>query len=558
MSETLEAQEIKFADIDRHFGRFIARFGGENAVVERTAALLSRAVRDGHICLDLSDTTDGSLSLSSGWQEALKSSPAFGDPESGAPIVIAGNRLFLRRYWEYEQSLARSVTMRARRNAATPDSSGQQSAAIGGALKNYFTIISGGPGTGKTTTVLKILEQFVQETAVTRRPRIALAAPTGKAAARIQELLRTLHDDAMMAQEIRQFLPLTASTIHRLLGAKPNSVFFKHNRANPLPLDLLIVDEASMIPLPLMAKLFDALLENTRVILLGDRDQLASVQPGAVLADMADAAVAEKSPLLNALFVLSKNFRFGNENAIYQLSNAVRFGRADEAIELLAGKNGGEVTGKMLPAVAHLSAQLEGLLLERYKTYIAESDPLKAIKEFNRFRVLCAVREGAFSVRQVNAGIEGVLHRTGLITDPSQPYAAKPILVTKNDYEAQLFNGDIGVILPDPKDRESRQLWAWFIGVDGEPRRLSPARLPEHDLAYAMTVHKAQGSQFEHVLFLLPDRDSPLLTRELIYTGLTRASKRVDVWFNQEVFRNGVTRKAIRVSGLCDALAHPR
>jgi exodeoxyribonuclease V alpha subunit len=554
------ADSVETADIDRHFGSFIARFGGDTELAQATAALISRAVRQGDICLDLRDPFFANVSTGElkfpepdEWVRRLGRSPAFGPPERSTPIVLAGHCVFLRRYWDYEQALARSILSRARRNAAVKDASLTQNAAIQGALKNYFSIISGAPGTGKTTTVLEILQRFVEESG-NKRPRIALAAPTGKAAARLQELLRNLHQDSAVDEKLKQSIPTKASTIHRLLGSKPDSVFFRHDSHNPLPLDLLVVDEASMVALPLMAKLFDAVPENARVILLGDKDQLASVEPGAVLADMAGAALAPKSPLRNALFILSKNYRFGNENAIYRLSSAVRVGNADEALGILAEQDSAELGSSTLPPAAQLARQLEELVVEQYKGYLVDKHPLKALDQFARFRVLCALRESPFGVRKVNEAIEGILHRRTLIPDPSRLYPGMPLLITRNDYQVQLFNGDIGVILPDPRENDGRQLWAWFIGADNQPRRLSPGRLPDYELAYAMTVHKAQGSQFERVLFILPDRDSPVLSRELIYTGVTRASKRVDVWFTEPVLSAAIARQAIRRSGLRDAL----
>jgi exodeoxyribonuclease V alpha subunit len=554
------ADSVETADIDRYFGSFIARFGGDTELVEATATLLSYAVRQGQICVDLrhpslgNDAT-GELKFPEPdeWVRRLGRSPAFGPPDRPTPIVLAGHRVFLRRYWDYERALAHAILSRARRNIATKDVARTQKAAIEGALKNYFTIISGAPGTGKTTTVLEILQRFVHESGE-KRPRIALAAPTGKAAARLQELLRNLHQDLAVDEKLKQSIPTKASTIHRLLGSKPDSVFFRHDSRNPLPLDLLIVDEASMVALPLMAKLFDALPENARVILLGDKDQLASVEPGAVLADIAGAALAPKSPLQNALFILSKNYRFGNENAIYRLSSAVRGGNAGEALCVLGERDSAELGSSMLPPAAQLVRQLEELVVEQYQGYLLEKDPLKALDQFARFRVLCALREGPFGVRLVNEAIESILHRRNLIPDPSRLYPGLPLLITQNDYQAQLFNGDIGVILPDPRENAGRQLWAWFIGADNQPRRLSPGRLPDYELAYAMTVHKAQGSQFERVLLILPDRDAPVLSRELIYTGVTRASKRVDVWFTEPVLSAAIARQAIRRSGLRDAL----
>jgi exodeoxyribonuclease V alpha subunit len=551
-------EQAALADIDRHFARFIGRFGGDKGVVETTAALLSRSVRQGHICLDMQDADAISFAElgSAGWLAQLQDSRAFGSATDETPIVIAPNRLYLRRYWDYEQSLARAILKRARRNKAAHNAAHTQEAAVEAALRNDFTIISGGPGTGKTTTVLRILQHLGQEEK-DEQLRIALAAPTGKAAARLQELLRKMQEDPKLDQETKERLPRQASTIHRLLVPKPDSVFFRHDARNPLPLDLLVVDEASMVALPLMAKLFDALTDKARVILLGDRDQLASVEPGAVLADMAEAALTAGSPLHNSLIVLSHNYRFGNENAIHRLASAVRVGDAGEAVRILHETDLPELGSRNVPPAAQLPESLEKIAIENYKPCLAEKDPAKALAAFQRFRVLCALREGPFGVNYVNKAIEGILHQNGLITDPTRIYAGQPILVTRNDYQARLYNGDIGIVLPDPNEgagADGGQLWAWFIGQENELRRMSPARLPDSERAFAMTVHKSQGSEFESVLFILPDRDSAVVTRELIYTGLTRASNRVEVWFKEDVFRASVERKAMRRSGLREAL----
>jgi exodeoxyribonuclease V alpha subunit len=556
--------DADLADIDRHFAKFIGQFDGDHDVVERAALLLSRSIRQGHICLELRDPLLGKTSEASKLGDLaklpaqLEKSRAFGGPEGSTPIVIDGShRLYLRRYWDYQQSLAEAILRKAARNRAPKDESGTQKAAIDATLQNFITIISGGPGTGKTTTVLQILERFLHQPGGDRL-RIKLAAPTGKAAARLQELLRATRENPNLDPRLKELMPQSASTIQRLLGFKADSVYFQHDARNPLPLDVLVVDEASMVALPLMAKLFAALPENARVILLGDRDQLASVEPGAVLVDMAEAATVKDGPLQGALLVLSKNYRFGNENAIFKLSSAVRTGNLEEALNILRESSFQELGSAPVPPAATLETRLEETVVEQYKAYLSEKEPAKALAALQRFRVLSALREGPFGVKQINRLIEAALHKCALISDPSRGYAGMPILVIRNDYQTRLFNGDVGILLPDPADvgsPEPTRLWAWFIGEDNELRRLSPGRLPEYELAYAMTVHKSQGSEFDRVLLVLPDRDSPVLTRELVYTGVTRASKRVDIWFDEEVFRASVSRKAVRASGLRDALA---
>ncbi|MEO5721361.1 MAG: exodeoxyribonuclease V subunit alpha [Chthoniobacterales bacterium] len=550
------SKEPDTAEIDRQFATFISRFGrDEPELVRAAASRLSWSVRQGHICFDLTQEP-----LIEGEQapdpakvrDRLRMSPAFGSPDEVTPIVIAGDRLFLRRYWDYEQALAAAIVTRARANGNAGSTAADQEAAIVGALENRFTIISGGPGTGKTTTVLQILLRLL------RAPdghclRIALTAPTGKAAARLQELLRKVQDDPTIEPEIRERMPRSASTIHRLLKWKPDSVFFRHNARNPLPLDLLVVDEASMVALPLMAKLFEALPARTRVILLGDRDQLASVEPGAVLADMAEAASVPGSPLTGSLFALSRNYRFGNENAIYRLSQAIRAGDVEVALPILTGNDAEELASAHLPEAANLHAAIGSAVVAHYSDYLSATDPSEALARLGRFRVLCALRQGPHGVEKINSLVESALREKDLIPPSAGLYRGMPLLVTRNDYQANLFNGDIGVILPDPTE-DNGQLWAWFIGADNQPRRISPARLPEHELAYAMTVHKAQGSEFESVLLILSAEENVVMTRELVYTGLTRASKKVTIWYDEDVLRASVGQPAKRRSGLRDAL----
>ncbi len=549
--------ELEFTEIDRQFGRFIARFGGERELVETAAARLSRALREGHICLDLATamppSESGELPLPDRLENALRKSPAFGPPEASTPLVLHCGSLFLRRYWDYEQALAGNITARARHNGPLSAGDGTQEAAVEGALQNRFTIISGGPGTGKTTAVLHILERFLAAQG-DERPRIALTAPTGKAAARLEELLRQVQDNAAIAPAIKERMPRSASTIHRLLGPKPDSVFFRHDRRNPLPVDFLIVDEASMVALPLMAKLLDALPERARVILLGDSDQLGSVEPGSVLADLVEAASVASGPLGSALFVLRQNFRFGNDNAIYRLSDCVRAGDVDGALQVLEDKGSAEVSSETVPSVAQLDARLEAAVVEHLRPLLEESDPAKALALLSRFRVLCALREGPYGALQINATIQTVLQRRGLVHGSGTFHPGMPILVTRNDYQAKLFNGDVGVVLPDPLAAGDSRLWAWFPGADNQPRRISIARLPEYELAYAMTVHKAQGSEFDRVLLILPDRDTPILSRELIYTGITRARSHAGLWSDPAIFAQAVTRRAERRSCLQEFL----
>ena len=333
----------------------------------------------------------------------------------------------------------------------------------------------------------------------------------------------------------------------------------RHDAARPLALDVLVVDEASMVPLPLMAKLFDALPPTARTLLLGDRDQLASVDPGNVLADLVDAASTPGSPLRGMLAVLHKNYRFGNTSAIYRLCEAVRAGLPAEALALLreAIPGGEDVLGSSpLPTPQKMDAALRGPALAGYGPLLREVDPAKALEAFGRFRILCAVHKGPQGVEELNRRVAALLrHAAGLSEYEAELFAGTPLLITQNAHGLGLFNGDVVVLLPDPAEPDG-PLWAWFPG-DGAattPRRIALAQLPPHEPAFAMTVHKSQGSEFDRVLLVLPDRDSPVLTRELIYTGLTRARHRVDLWADAGVLERGVARRMERVSGLRDRL----
>jgi exodeoxyribonuclease V alpha subunit len=544
-----------FTDIDRHFAQFIDNFS-EGDLPAVAAAMLSRNMRHGHICLDLGR---GPVQFEEPvpaftwpdqktWQKAFTKSRAVGGPDDGRPLVLdEAGRFYLRRYWEYEKALANGILMRCDGpTSANPETGNLQDLAIETALARRFVVISGGPGTGKTTTVLRILERLVSKPGG-EKLRIALAAPTGKAAARLQETLRTGAGNGSVPDR----LPKTASTLHRLLGWGHSSVYFRHHAKNPLPVDLVVVDEASMVPLTMMAKLFDALPKRARVILLGDRDQLSSVEPGAVLGDIANAA-SEPGQLNGSLVVLEKNYRFGNESHIFALSNAVRDGEVDRVLEILDHGEHTDLSAGRTPPPRQIAEHLRQRVIAGYSGYLRAPDPAQALQEFKKFRVLCPFRVGPYGVESLNRTIEKILREENLIRGAQSAYPGMPILITQNDDPLRLYNGDIGILFPDPADHSL--LPAWFIGQDGGVRRIPPARLPEHEPAFAMTVHKSQGSEFDNVLLILPDKESPLLTRELIYTGLTRARTRVEVWFQESVLRAAVSRKIQRESGLRDRL----
>jgi len=408
--------------------------------------------------------------------------------------------------------------------------------------------------------------------------RIALATPTGKAAARLQETIKNAKEKLNCQEEVKKAISEEASTIHRLLGTIPDSPYFRHNTKNPLPVDVVVIDESSMVDLALLSKLVQAIPPDARLILLGDKDQLASVEAGAVLGDICDTGNVHGSskPFCDAverlagekitsspdgsdkqgpsdcIIQLQKNYRFGVTSGIGAVSRAVNDGDNAQALTLLREGNQPDIHWQELPWPDALARALKDLIVNGFAGYLNATDPGEMFDLFNRFRILCALREGPYGVYALNLLVEHILKDEGFIKRDNRWYRGRPVLITRNDYNLKLFNGDIGIILPDPGANNEHR--AFFQAADGTLRKFPPLRLPEHETVYAMTVHKNQGSEFNEVLFLLPDRDSPVLTRELIYTGITRAREKVEVWGKEEVFCTAISKRIERTSGLRDAL----
>jgi exodeoxyribonuclease V alpha subunit len=604
MGELFEESGL-FSEMDLQFARFITRISNRPARnLFLAAALASRATGNGHVCLDLKTVAGQALDPESvpenpfscpdlpAWLESLENADAVGRPGDDAPLILdEQQRLYLFRYWEYERLLIEKILEWTENDPARPDEaflkkrlgelfrkedrSGPdwQEVACFTAASRKFCVISGGPGTGKSTVVSRILA-LLALLGCGSAFRTALAAPTGKAAQRLQEAVRAGAEDLPLPSSVRETLPSEASTIHRLLGPVAGSPFFHHNAANPLAVDGVIVDEASMVDLPLMSKLVQALPSHARLILLGDQDQLASVEAGAVLGDLCDRGARHfhgdafcrryhevtgqvipggAGPAVqDSLVRLEKNYRFGRTSGIGIVSRAVNRGDGNGALEALKDASRNDILWVRLPDPQSLPAALKKAVVSGYGACLETHDPLRAFSELERFRILCAVRRGPFGVLSLNRIVEGILRAERLIRPEGLWYRGRPILILRNDYVLGLFNGDMGLILPD--EDSGGDLRAFFRTQDGSVRKIHPARLPEHETVFAMTVHKSQGSEFEEVILLLPDQPSPVLTRELIYTGLTRARKKVAVWGREDVFVEGVSRRIARSSGLRDAL----
>jgi exodeoxyribonuclease V alpha subunit len=649
-ARVLTDADLRLADRLCRMGRDPEGSGASDEVL-LAVALAFRAPRYGHVCVELDRVADrvavepqpgagpdetgtpdpATLSWPdpAAWRRALVADrlvrePGGADAAAATPLVLDGQRLYLDRYWRYEQHLASSLIRRAaervdevdrgalRRgldqlfpadNGATDDGAtattlDRQRLAAAVAVLRRLTVIAGGPGTGKTYTVTRVLALLHIE-ASARDPdrplRVALAAPTGKAAARLQDSLREGLAELDLDAAVRDALEHTpSSTLHRLLGTRRDSSSrFRHDATAPLPHDVVIVDEASMVSLPLMAKLVDAIRPDARLVLLGDRDQLASVEAGAAFGDLcgpagsrpelrlSGAAVTELEDALgvevaahvepapspgvwDAIVRLDRFRRFGGESDLGNVAAAIQ--REDtepgRAVELLrAADPDDDRAGVRLldPDVrADASRTCETDVAAAYERYVRlaldeDPDPAAVLEALGALRVLCALRRGPDGAWAWNAAIETRLARQVPGFHTGTPwYVGRPVLVTQNDYGVRLYNGDVGVILADP-DRAGRRL-AVFPTSDGSFRYLSPARLPACETTFAMTIHKSQGSQFAHAVVVLPRTPSPVLTRELLYTAITRATDRTTVLARAEIVEQALARPVQRASGLQDRL----
>jgi len=608
-------QKGMFFEIDVHFAKFITGFSAdEDADIFLAAAMVSQATGSGDICLDLENIAGNPLNGRQAdretiqcpqlevWLEKLKIHPAVGIPGQIRPLILdAKNRLYLYRYWDYENTLSKSIKKRVRNPVADldfkriknaldrlfPESDPQeinwQKIAAAVACINRFSVITGGPGTGKTFTVTGVLALLLEQLCG-QNIQIYLTAPTGKAAARLKETVKLAKESMNCADAIKAAIPSDAFTIHRLLQPISGSPYFHHNRQNPLMADVVVVDEASMVDLALMAKLAEAVPENARLILIGDKDQLASVEAGSVLGDICGRDVmhlfsaplvsrlkeltgetvepagpaADTQPgLQDAIVILQRSFRFAAGSSIDSLSRAVNRADTEVAFKILTGKDDSSVTWKTLKAEEDVFEILSRQIVSGYQSYLNTDNPAEALRRLQRFKILCALNVGPLGVQAVNKLAEQVLSRQKLIQpDPlaENPwYAGRPVLIARNHYPLGLFNGDIGLTLPDA-GADGNQLAVFFPGDSGTVRRFLPHQLPQHETVYAMTVHKSQGSEFDEVLFIMPDRDFEILTRELIYTALTRARKKISIWGNRETIQRAISRGIKRTSGLRDAL----
>ena len=450
-----------------------------------------------------------------------------------------------------------------------------------GALNGFlqqFSILTGGPGTGKTTTIAKLLWLLKEENPAIK---VAMTAQTGKAAAR---MLESLEQNPIYIEQLKEIIQPKASTIHKLLGTKQYSPYFKHHKDNPLAYDVVIVDEASMIDVPLFAKLLEAIdPAATRIIVLGDQNQLVSIEAGSLLKDLCDSIKTDshptvnqfsadfvqlvnaklnhhpipdtsiinssKNPLIGKITGLEISRRFDDNSAIGQLSQAILEENTTKVDSFLQQR---ELKTEKESVTFNEDENDLNYFVNLFKKYIQEPDIEKAIKELNKVRILCAVRQGLQGVYHFNQLVETALKRKRLIEKEEVYYENRPILVTKNNAALDLYNGDVGIIR---KDKENKDIATAYFLKDGRIKAVPAALLNEIETVYAMTIHKSQGSEFDHVLMVLPkSQDSKLLTKELIYTGVTRAKKELFIESSAEVLLSGITRRINRASGVVKRL----
>lgn len=588
-----------------HVARWATALGCDHRTVEaaqRAAEEVSRATGEGHVCIPLQDAAGAPITAArlDSLRKRLLDSQLVGTPEdpSARPLILdAADRLYLHRYYDYEVRLARRLAAaaaapgmpvgraaRARLKklfAAAADGDGVdwQQVGVALALSRRLTVISGGPGTGKTTAVVNVLACLLAEDPGCR---IALAAPTGKAAARMTEAIRMRAEH--LPDDVRASLPDEASTIHRLIGAVPAPGRPRYHAGNQLAIDALVVDEASMLDLALAVQLLEAVPDSARVVLLGDKDQLAAVESGAVFAEISadptlsrecrdnladlcgvdaaaitpDAAV-QASALRDSVVWFNRNFRFAADSGIGRLAASINAASAEETLAWL--QSGGDAAVRWIEDEGDdIAAETWQSICDGYSAYadaVREyaGDPAAVERAFAAFRVLCALREGRRGAAGLNQRLErhlqALLAPAGDRPVRSPWYPGRPVIILRNDYVIKLFNGDIGIALPGANG----ELAVHFPTGSGGYRPVAPARLPVHQSAFAMTVHKSQGSEFDHVAVILPPQSSRVVTRELLYTAVTRARRSVTLCTGTAALRAGIEASTQRNSGLLSRLA---
>ena len=554
--------------------------------------MVNHEIRQGNVCLNVADIVQrnetlglGGLADTQALMQAIQDSPLIGSRDEDRPLVFDINKLYLKRYFYYEHQLARRLLKLSSASSCAPAISAEQLRSLFGEGENpdyqkiaamvssrhRLCIISGGPGTGKTRTVSFILSLLLQ---YDPQLKIKLAAPTGKAAARLSQSIQQSRAQMIHDLFAEQQIPDKAITLHRLLGIHRYTHRPRYHADNPLNCDVLVLDEASMIDQQMMAVVCEALPAHARLILLGDKDQLSSVEAGSVFADLCGElkttqfskaqcqwikqtlhyTIPEYSGnycLADQVVVLQKSYRFDGDSAIGQLARLINAGDSEGCLQFLMSSQAAQGVQWLQPSDQQLNEQLKQKALQHYQQIVDAENIQQAFECFYRFQILAAVWDGISGVDQINSVIEQALKKHNKVAEDSPYFAGMPLMMSSNMYQYGIHNGDIGIIWPD----RNAQLKVWFEADDGTYRALSLSQLPPSKSAYAMTVHKSQGSEFESVLMILPGYESSVCTRELMYTAITRARKTVEIWSSASTVEKMVECKTQRVSGLLQRLS---
>lgn len=562
-------------------------------------AYLSQQLGQQHSCIDIDELNqpfvpEWEFPDSKQLMSLLESDSRIGNAEASNKLVILDDgRLYLARYWQYETNLVNAIVgmlqteipidytrVAALIKQVFPEqttSTDWQKVSVALACLKPFTIITGGPGTGKTTTVAKLM-WVLNEISGDKPLSIKMVAPTGKAAARLTESV--VASKARLPNSVNEFEVGECTTIHRLLGVKRNSPYFLHNKNNPLNLDLLIVDEASMIDLPMLSKLFEAIPTQARVVMLGDKDQLASVEVGSVLGDIcaikgADVGFSaelnervsqlcsealpvcswQAKDIREHIVTLQKSYRFRSDGGIGQLATAVNNGEVNGTFECLNSADNRDVDWSKEPSHNNFLSLIE----THFQTYfqsIKIGNVDDAFAGLKKLQILCMQRKGMWGIETINELLERWFREQNWIPSDTDFYPGKPLMVLENQPQLGLFNGDVGVVLPDPQRPEL--LKVWFASGSKDYQHFLPGQLPKHETLYAMTTHKSQGSEFEHVILCmgtgLSEQQKRMLNRELLYTGITRAKQHFSLMANQSAIEMALNQRCERASGLSKRL----
>jgi len=621
--EEPQSVEMSYDALDHQLSDLMHQLNGDkgdkNPILKHCTLEISQHTREGQIAIKCNEAQ----------QAELLKTTVVGKAGDYKPLILDKGFLYLRRYWQYQQKLADQIKSRLTLEEVDDDfeswaqqrldyyfgeaqegaETDWQKVAAERALKNKFLIISGGPGTGKTTTITRILALLIEANKkhspaepVECTPlvlhdtndnqkhtppllhdaqsslKILLAAPTGKAAIRMLDAINQAQGELNALDEVLKQMPKQASTIHKLLGYIPEKVSFKHHKNHPLNADVVLIDEASMIDIAMMSKLIEAVPAHAKLILIGDKNQLSSVETGSVFADMCDGLSKEKSPLPPAggglgrgeeelakkdekkqshIITLQKNYRFKKDSAIGQLAIATNQGDSKTVLEILKDK--AKPSCQLIAPSTIEANQIPAELIAPWENYLQvlnnpQSSTADIFKAFNQYRILCTLRRGLNGSTIMSNLIETALAKQGYFSQKQSQkawYHGRPIMITQNSYSKGLFNGDTGICLI--KNGEVKV----YFPADGEPegfKSLAPVRLPAFETTWAMTIHKSQGSEFEKVTLILPHEVMPLLTRQLIYTGITRAKEQVSIVASEVVLNAGVKTEVVRATQIAVTL----